>query len=56
MMNGHQYYSNLTIPDYESIKENDSTHILDDEFKNYMEILIAQDIGVIPKNYSVWLF
>jgi len=56
MMNGHQYYSNLTNLDYESIKENDSTPFLDDEFKNYMEILIAQDIGVIPKNYSVWLF
>ena len=41
-----QYYS--TVND-----ENIPTNILDNEFKNTMEILIAQSIGLISKNYSV---
>lgn len=39
--------------DYEHIPENDSISILDDDFKNTMEILIAECIGLIPKNYLV---
>jgi hypothetical protein len=44
-----------TLPtiDYETIPEQDTMNILDNEFKNIMEIIIAEHIGVISKNYSV---
>ncbi len=38
---------------YEIIPEQDTMHILDDDFKNMMEVVIAEHTGVIPKNYSV---
>ncbi|CAF0920963.1 unnamed protein product [Adineta steineri] len=52
MMND-RYTGNVTNLDYENVSENDSINILDDQFKNCMEILIAQCIGAIPKNYSI---
>lgn len=39
--------------DYEALIENDPIHILDSEFQNTMQILIAESIGSIPKNYFV---
>jgi hypothetical protein len=43
----------VTNLDYENVSQDDSTHLLDDQFKNQMEILIAEYIGSIPKNYFV---
>ncbi|CAF1203272.1 unnamed protein product [Rotaria sp. Silwood1] len=49
MTNQHRNYVtnlfNVNLIDY------NSTNILDDEFKNSMEILIAECIGTITKNY-----
>jgi hypothetical protein len=44
-----------TLPtiDYEIIPEQDTMNILDNEFKNMTEIIIAEHTGVISKNYSV---
>jgi hypothetical protein len=46
-----QHYSKIASLDSESSFMN----ILDDEFKNSMQIIIAECIGTIPKNYSVCL-
>jgi len=53
-MNDQHHYSTINF-DYEYIPENDSINILDNEFKNSMEIFIAEYIGTIPKNYFVGL-
>ncbi|CAF0917409.1 unnamed protein product [Rotaria sordida] len=44
----HRYVTNL---DNVNLLENNPTNILDDEFKNSMEIFIAECIGTISKNY-----
>ncbi|CAF2868791.1 unnamed protein product [Rotaria sp. Silwood2] len=44
----HHYITNLFNV---NLLNNNSINILDDEFKNYMEILIAECIGTISKNY-----
>ncbi len=48
-----QQRSLRTTVDDESIPENNSINILDDQFRNSMEILIAEYIGAIVKNYFV---
>lgn len=48
-----QQQQNIVNLVYEDITENDTTNFLDDEFKNSMEIVIAEYIGTIPKNYFV---
>jgi hypothetical protein len=52
-MDDDQQQQNIVNLVYEDITENDSTNFLDDEFKNSMEIVIAEYIGTIPKNYFV---
>jgi hypothetical protein len=51
-MNDQQHIT-LTTVDYETIPENDSINFFDDDFKNLMEIIIAEYIGSIPKNSFV---
>lgn len=51
-MNDH-HYRNVVSSDYETIRENGMINIMGDEFENYMTILIAREIGIIPRNYVV---
>ncbi len=49
-----QQRSILTNGDYEQIPEQiGTTNIFDNNFRNSMEVIIAECIGVIPKNYFV---
>ncbi|UJR09668.1 hypothetical protein I4U23_013902 [Adineta vaga] len=48
-----QFYHTIANSEYENLPETDATNNLDNDFKSYMEILIAEHIGYISKSYRI---
>lgn len=47
------YYQTIANTEYENIMDIAPSSTMDDEFKNFTIVLIAEHTGAIPKNFQV---